>query len=656
MNRFHVLLMTFAAWVLAALPAAAQQQVVPPAPILVTTPPVTINNSDGDQTDPHVSKDLMCYTDIANATIRYYRFSTGVDAAVPSGPGVVDILCDVSGDRISFRRIEADRNALFVFDTLTSLLTEIDPRSGSNRIETAIGGNTVAYIDLSTGGGDLYAYDLAASPPGPPQVVSAFPFSEQNPNVAPDGNTIVWEQCQVSLTNCDVFKAVRAGSAWTASPVANTSDPEGNPDTDGTWIVYDANRTGNPTGQDIYYQPVAGGPETRLALPGDQANPSISRGIIAFENRANATADSDIFVYDIARNILYQVTSTASVNETLSDFSVLDNGDFRVVWSADDGVAGEQNIHGLTFTPVSVPAFPFARLSAGFVHTCALRTSGVVECWGNNSFGQAPASRQAMAGTFASVSAGTAHTCALTDVGIVQCWGNNLLGQAPAQRKARTGAFTEVSSGAAHTCALRGDGVVECWGWNIVGQAPATRSARTGAYVHVAAGGAHTCALRADGVVECWGTNIAGQAPPIRTAAVGSFVNLTAGTAHTCATRHYLSGTSANQDAAECWGSNITGQAPAVEPGSFDQVSAGELHTCGIDANLLKLLLIPPVLECWGDNRFGQAPPSRTPAPGGGNSFVRVSAGAAHTCAINQGGFVECWGNNADGQAPSERH
>lgn len=127
MNRFHVLLMTFVTWVLAALPVAGQQQVVPPAPILVTAPPVTINNSDGDQTDPHISNDLMCYTDIAGSTIRYYRFSTGVDAAVPSGPGVIPILCDISGDRIAFSRVEADRNAIFVFNTQTSLLTEIDP-------------------------------------------------------------------------------------------------------------------------------------------------------------------------------------------------------------------------------------------------------------------------------------------------------------------------------------------------------------------------------------------------------------------------------------------------------------------------------------------------------------------------------------------------
>jgi hypothetical protein len=121
--------------------------------------PVAINISDGDQTDPHVSGDIAVYTDVADSTIGYFNFATHVDAAIPKPPGVIDILSDVSGSRIAFSRIEADRNALMVFDTSTSTLTEILPNAGTDRLGTAIGGNTVAYIDLSAGNGDVYAYD-----------------------------------------------------------------------------------------------------------------------------------------------------------------------------------------------------------------------------------------------------------------------------------------------------------------------------------------------------------------------------------------------------------------------------------------------------------------------------------------------------------------
>jgi hypothetical protein len=346
---------------LMALSATAQTTVLTPTmgPTLTVTP-ITIDNSSGDQTDPHVSGDLAAYTDSATSQLRYYRFSTGVDAAIPPGTAIVDILSDVSGNLVAFSRIEPDRNAIVIFDTAANTTTEIDPHAGSNRIGAAIGGNTVAFIDMSVGDGDVDSYDLATNTL---QAVSSDPAPEQNPNVAPDGNTIVWELCPTSITSCDIKKAVRpgSGSPFVVSTVANSPDPEGNPDTDGTTIVYDGNITGNPTGQDIYFVPVAGGTTTQLAIAGDQQNPSISAGVIAFESRAVSGADSDLYVYVIATNMLYQVTNTPGINEMLNDVYVLPNGDIRLVWAADDGPDGEQNIYGATF---SLPHCPSLELGA----------------------------------------------------------------------------------------------------------------------------------------------------------------------------------------------------------------------------------------------------------------------------------------------------
>ena len=61
----------------------------------------------------------------------------------------------------------------------------------------------------------------------------------------------------------------------------------------------------------------------------------------------------------------------------------------------------------------------FASVSAGWFHTCGVRTDGSVECWGWNVVGQATSP----SGEFASVSAGNQHTCGVRTDGSVECWG-----------------------------------------------------------------------------------------------------------------------------------------------------------------------------------------------------------------------------------------
>jgi hypothetical protein len=274
-KRFHSSLMPVAACLAAVIPALGQQQVVPPPAIPVTAPVVTLNNSPGDQTDPHVSGDLASYTDGADSTLHYYRFSTGLDTAIPVGaPGGIDALSGISGSRICFTRIESAGDQIAIFDTGTSSLTEVDPHQGVSRVGCAIGGNTLVYLDQSTNAaGDVYVYDLAANPPVAPQLLNGDTFPQQNPNVSEDGNVIVWEHCPAA-NNCDIMQAVRTGGVWAVSTTANSPDNESNPDSDDNWVTYDVNH-GGVTGSDICWRPVAGGSETCLALPGHQINPSI---------------------------------------------------------------------------------------------------------------------------------------------------------------------------------------------------------------------------------------------------------------------------------------------------------------------------------------------------------------------------------------------
>ena len=81
----------------------------------------------------------------------------------------------------------------------------------------------------------------------------------------------------------------------------------------------------------------------------------------------------------------------------------------------------------------------------------------------------------APSGSFRSVSAGWAHTCALRASGEIYCWGaerppdsdddDDGIPVDQGQAAAPAGKFLAVSAGEYHSCALRESGEVACWGW-----------------------------------------------------------------------------------------------------------------------------------------------------------------------------------------------
>jgi hypothetical protein len=284
-----------------------------------------------------------------------------------------------------------------------------------------------------------------------------------------------------------------------------------------------------------------------------------------------------------------------------------------------------------------VPEYTLTQMDVGDLHhNCALRSTGVIVCWGYNEYGQAPALRTALLGTFVQADAGNYHSCGLRSDGTAECWGYNAHGEAPPTRSATIGQFSQVSAGHFHTCALRTDGGAECWGDNSYGAAPAARVALAGSFASISAGYDFTCALRVDGVAECWGSNNYGEAPASRGATVGRFTQLSAGGSHVCAVR--------DDGIIECWGYNGYGAAPPVRAalvGTFVQVSSGQsYHSCGLRAD--------GIAECWGDNGYGEAPATRAATSG---VFTFVGAGYAHTCALRADGVAECWGSNFVGES-----
>jgi hypothetical protein len=329
---------------LASLPASAG------ALTIGTLPPATthvVNNGPGNQTDPHVSGDLVSYTSEVNSTtnteIRHHNLATGSDSAIPDG-GFQDFLSDVSGERIVFTRLTAEESAIYTFDVGSGESpVEVAPEA-SNRNAPAIGGQTVAWQDFSFNASpvepEVVLHDLAA---GPSTRLTNNALLERDVAVSPDGNVAAFTQCNSSGTSCDVLMATRSGGVWTTSALTSGSGEEGTADTNGQLVVYSSTRAGDT---DIFIQSAGGGPERQLALPGEETNPNVSGTLISFERAALPGGARDVYLYDTATDTLYQVSKTPG-DEFLSDISVSSSGLVRVVYMVRE--AGNFNVYASSF-------------------------------------------------------------------------------------------------------------------------------------------------------------------------------------------------------------------------------------------------------------------------------------------------------------------
>lgn len=328
------------------------------------------------------------------------------------------------------------------------------------------------------------------------------------------------------------------------------------------------------------------------------------------------------------------------------------------------GKAGQDWLIGVLVDPTEVePGATWLDVDPGGLHSCAIKTSGGVFCWGDDAKGQrgngvdtgggnqlVPAPVENSAAVWSKISASTwDYTCGIKLDGTGWCWGvdyDGQLGNAADSHSAVPDAldltgvsgttWTSIATAAGGfsggtTCGIRNDGTGWCWGGDTGGQlgnggAGATDTPTaidlTGvsgtAWTALATSGFHSCGIRNDGTGWCWGDDSMGQ--------LGNGA-----------------GGAADAPAAI----DLTG----VSGTAWTAISTGGAHTCGIRDN--------GTAWCWGDDSFGgqlgngaagsaDAPAAVDITGVSGTAWTAISAGAVHTCGIRNNGTAWCWGDDTN--------
>jgi alpha-tubulin suppressor-like RCC1 family protein len=271
---------------------------------------------------------------------------------------------------------------------------------------------------------------------------------------------------------------------------------------------------------------------------------------------------------------------------------------------------------GLSNVPVAVTmgGLTFTQISAGQYSTCGVTSAGAAYCWGFNSKGQLGISGSttnyttpqavtttgtALSGrTVVQVAVGYQHACALDNTGLVYCWGDDTYGELgnnsttstlyPATAVYTTGTtmagqtIVAITAGSGFTCALDSTGLVYCWGYGVNGQlgdngTPTSQDVPASVYTtgtpmagvaiaSISASEFDTCALGSTGVAFCWGYNADGRL----------------GTNNT---------TTVSVPTAVYTGGALSGRA-------VTQINAGDQGSCALDST--------NTAYCWGLNANGQ--------------------------------------------------
>ncbi len=315
------------------------------------------------------------------------------------------------------------------------------------------------------------------------------------------------------------------------------------------------------------------------------------------------------------------------------------------------------------------------------------------------------------------VAIGDTHLCAVDDGGNVFCAGEDGLGQLGDGPEVCDGnlncsgvpvsimhdsALVSVSAGGNMTCGVDSAGRVFCWGHDAakglgargndrcsdatgttqVPCIPIPREIETPVPIRLlSVGGARivpggvaggpVCGIGVDSLAYCWGRgegalgngSLSSSSIPVAVAGGRRFTLVDVSETGRGKGHPFVCGVVADNESLSsvyCWGQNRLGQlgigdtqartvpVAVATARSFVQVSAGEDHVCALDDT--------GAAYCWGGNSSGQLGNSTTVASlkpiavSSSEILSQISAGVGYTCALNEEGTAFCWGNNSFGQ------
>ena len=217
----------------------------------------------------------------------------------------------------------------------------------------------------------------------------------------------------------------------------------------------------------------------------------------------------------------------------------------------------------------------FVKVDAGWVHMCALRTDGTVECWGLE-LNRVDEPLRTPEGIYKKIVAGNDSSCGIRDDGSAHCW-NDFSGFSESGGVQEIATYTQ--SG---VCFLNEDGTVGCSG--------AHYGAPTGQHKSIAAGYHIGCALNSDDEAVCWQNNSPLQTPD------DTFKSLAMGGLRACGIKM--------DDTLKCWSYGYLDYRYRVEihgnsfhletgtsSGTFKHVDLHYLQTCGVT--------VAGDIKCW---------------------------------------------------------